>query len=273
MAAAVSVPVIASGGAGSPGHVAEVLRETGAEAALVAGILHDGLSTVAELKRAMAAAGVSVRETLGNGLLQRLDFAKDGGTVTVVTQDARTGAVLMVARADREAVAKTLETGEMHYRSRSRGLWRKGATSGNVQPVASLVPDCDGDALLARVHPAGPACHTGATTCFGEPLEGGTDPLDALTRVIEHRRAAPKEGSYTNRLLQNQNLRLKKLGEEATELALACAAGEPGAIAEEGADLVYHLLVALAAEGVNLEQVRAVLRQRASRGGRQEEQD
>src|ERR671921_1808836 len=99
--------------------------------------------------------------------LDALDFTKGSGLVTVVAQDARTGAVLMVAHADREALERTLATGEMHYRSRTRGLWHKGATSGNVQRVVSLSPDCDGDAVLARVAPAGPACHTGSVSCFG----------------------------------------------------------------------------------------------------------
>ena len=97
--------------------------------------------------------------------LSTLDFSR--GLVTVVAQDARSGAVLMVAHADREALERTIATGEMHYRSRTRGLWHKGATSGNVQRVVSLSLDCDGDAVLARVVPAGPACHTGSTSCFG----------------------------------------------------------------------------------------------------------
>ena len=94
--------------------------------------------------------------------LDALDFAKGGGLVTVVTQDARSGVLLMVAHADREALERTLATGEMHYRSRSRGLWRKGETSGHTQRVVALAIDCDGDAVLARVEPAGPACHTGS---------------------------------------------------------------------------------------------------------------
>src|SRR5688500_2325362 len=100
-------------------------------------------------------------------MLPDLDFSRGDGLVTVVTQDARTGDVLMVAHADREAIERTVATGEMHYRSRTRGLWHKGATSGNVQRVVSLTADCDRDAVLARVIPAGPACHTGAETCFG----------------------------------------------------------------------------------------------------------
>src|SRR5829696_10392508 len=96
-----------------------------------------------------------------------LDLGTLNFPVTVVTQDARTGAVLMVAHADREALEHTIATGEMHYRSRTRGLWHKGATSGNTQRVVSLSADCDGDAVLARVVPAGPACHTGTVSCFG----------------------------------------------------------------------------------------------------------
>src|SRR3982750_2741250 len=100
--------------------------------------------------------------------LGTLDFEKGRGLISVVVQDARSGAVLMTAFADREALEKTIETGEMHFRSRSRGLWRKGATSGNTQRVVSLEADCDADAVLARVIPAGPACHTGSTSCFPE---------------------------------------------------------------------------------------------------------
>ncbi|MFI5244751.1 MAG: phosphoribosyl-AMP cyclohydrolase, partial [Gemmatimonadales bacterium] len=99
--------------------------------------------------------------------LNALDFDKGGGLVTVVAQDALSGQVLMVAHASRDSLERTLESGEMHYHSRSRGLWHKGATSGNRQRVVSLLVDCDGDAVLARVISAGPACHTGAPTCFG----------------------------------------------------------------------------------------------------------
>src|SRR5205823_9090354 len=101
--------------------------------------------------------------------LDVLNFGKGGGSVVVVTQDARTSSVLMIAHADREALERTIESGEMHYRSRTRGLWHKGATSGNRQRVVSLTADCDGDAVLARVIPEGPACHLGAMSCFGDP--------------------------------------------------------------------------------------------------------
>ena len=197
--------------------------------------------------------------------LDSLDFDKGAGLVTVVAQDARTGAVLMVAHADREALERTLATGEMHYRSRTRGLWHKGATSGNVQRVVSLTADCDGDAVLARVEPAGPACHTGAVTCFGNapPAADVLDRLDAT--IVARRSTTPNAGatpSYTQRLLADRNLRLKKLGEEAAELVLACADEDRGRAAEEGADLVYHTLVAVRAIGVGIDDVRRVLEER-----------
>ena len=222
------------------------------------------------------------------GLLETLDFAKGGGTISVVAQDARTGAVLMVARADREAVERTLATGEMHYTSRTRGPWHKGATSGNVQRVVSLHADCDGDAVLALVEPAGPACHSGARDCFGAPpLATGT--LAALDAVIRARakdsaasrarttaeddatraasgfatRSAASPG-YTGRLLADRNLRLKKLGEEVAELVAACADGNRERAVSEAADLHYHMMVALRALGAGLDDVARVLGERAS---------
>ena len=208
--------------------------------------------------------------------LDALDFAKSGGMVTVVTQDARSGQVLMVAHADREALERTVATGEMHYRSRTRGLWHKGATSGNVQRVVSLAPDCDADAILARVVPAGPACHTGARTCFGTDAADTFGILDATIgeRATAMQAAASNAAgatapapSYTQRLLADRNLRLKKLGEEAVELATACVDGDRARAAEEAADLIYHTLVALRAVGGSLDDVRAVLDARAQ-GGR-----
>jgi len=199
-----------------------------------------------------------------------LDFSRSGGLVTVVTQDAVTGAVLMVAHMDCEALERTLETGEMHYHSRTRGLWHKGATSGNTQRVVSLAADCDGDALLARVRPSGPACHTGATSCFVTPGVGATEVLatgDALSvlaatierRVTEHANDHDVAPGYTRRLLNDRNLRLKKLGEEMAELVTALADGAPARAGEEAADLLYHMLVALRAVGVSLDDVRRKL--------------
>ena len=196
--------------------------------------------------------------------IDRLDFMKSGGLVTVVTQDATTGAVLMVAHADREALEHTLRSGEMHYRSRSRGLWHKGGTSGNTQRVVSLTADCDADAVLARVVPAGPACHNGTTSCFREEALQA-DVFATLDATITSRmqRTDDTTTSYTQRLLGDRNLRLKKLGEEAVELATACVDGDVERATEETADLLYHALVALRAVGGSLDGVRAVLSSRA----------
>jgi phosphoribosyl-ATP pyrophosphohydrolase/phosphoribosyl-AMP cyclohydrolase len=196
--------------------------------------------------------------------LGTIDFAKGGGLVTVVTQDALSGIVLMVAHADREALERTIATGEMHYRSRSRGLWHKGATSGNTQRVVSLTADCDSDAVLARVVPAGPACHTGARSCFGETALGA-DALGALDQTIAQRAAesGPAGKGYTRALLADRNLRLKKLGEEATELAVACADTDAARATSEAADVIYHTLVALRALGLSLDDVRGELRSRS----------
>lgn len=197
--------------------------------------------------------------------IDRLDFAKAGGLVTTVAQDARTGVVLMVAHADREALERTLATSEMHYRSRSRGLWHKGATSGNTQRVVSLDYDCDGDAVLARVIPAGPACHTGSVSCFEEnPSAIAAQVFSRLAETIHERAATRGEGdpSYTRKLLGDRNLRLKKIGEEAAELVLACADDDAERATEEAADLVYHILVALEAMGGSIDAVTDVLRRR-----------
>lgn len=194
--------------------------------------------------------------------LGTLDFTKGGGLVTVVTQDHVSGEVLMIAHADREALERTIATGEMHYRSRTRGLWHKGGTSENVQRVVSLTADCDRDAVLARVRPAGPACHTGERTCFGA---AGADALGLLDATIAARASAPASSGagYTQKLLGDRNLRLKKIGEEASELVTACADGDVARATEETADLVYHALVALRAVGGSLDGVRAVLDGRA----------
>jgi phosphoribosyl-ATP pyrophosphohydrolase/phosphoribosyl-AMP cyclohydrolase len=172
----------------------------------------------------------------------------------------------MLAWANREALERSLATGDMYYWSRSRNeLWRKGATSGNTQELRTLLSDCDGDAVLAIVRQTGPACHTGRPTCFGgeqvrrgeaTPASGegagrqsarvdsGTSPLRELWQTLEARNRERPEGSYTTKLLGDENLRIKKLGEETAEVISALIRRDPSAAAE-GADLVYHLMVAL----------------------------
>jgi phosphoribosyl-ATP pyrophosphohydrolase/phosphoribosyl-AMP cyclohydrolase len=189
--------------------------------------------------------------------LDAVDFAKADGLVPVIAQHHLTGEVLMLGYATREALDRSLETGHLTFHSRSRdALWTKGETSGNTLRVVSLHGDCDGDAILARVDPAGPTCHTGDRSCFGAPptLRGLADVLDGRKAEWEAG-AASSSDSYTVRLLADRNHRLKKLGEEATELAVACADGDRERVREEAADVVYHTLVAALAAGVTVEAV------------------
>lgn len=185
----------------------------------------------------------------------------DRGLVTVVAQDVGSGAVLMVAWANREAIERTRDTGEAHFWSRSReALWRKGETSGNVLEVVEARADCDQDTLLLRVRPRGPACHQGTRTCF-EPNPSVLE-LGWLWQVLEARRDADPESSYTARLLAKGLPRIaQKVGEEGVETviaALQAAGAEPGQqteatqpLVEEASDLLYHLLVLLMASGVD----------------------
>ena len=201
--------------------------------------------------------------------LDSVRFDEATVTIVVVAQDAITGMVLMVANADREALVRTMETGEMHYLSRRRGPWHKGATSGNVQKVISLDMDCDGDTLLARVVSAGPACHTGQASCFPDSTDASA--WSALSSIVRARRTELSEigaesRSYSSRLLSDRNLRLKKLGEEMAEFVTACADGDARRAAEEAADLIYHTAVALEASGTSLDAAGQVLFERSQAG-------
>ena len=211
-----------------------------------------------------------------NNWLSAVRFGPDG-LVPVVAQERRSGDILMVAYADREALERTLSTGLAHYFSRSRKtLWRKGESSGHEQRVAEIRLDCDGDAVLYRVEQTGPACHTGTRTCFssavggrngGAGLEPGEDPgghlLSRLAGVIAARAAERAEGSYTARLLEAGVPAIsQKVGEEAVELVVAANAQDDARVAAESADLLYHLLVLLKARGVPLD---AVLRELENR--------
>lgn len=188
----------------------------------------------------------------------------DRGLLPVVVQDAASGAVLMLAWADREAVEKTLETGEAHFWSRSRRrLWRKGETSGNLLAVVEVLADCDRDALLVRADPAGPTCHRGTRSCF-EPNAAELE-LGWLRRVLEERRGASPESSYTARLLARGLPRVaQKVGEEAVETVIAALDPEAGdeAVISETADLLYHLSVLLMARGIDAGAVAKELRRR-----------
>lgn len=190
----------------------------------------------------------------------------DRGLLPVVVQDAGSGAVLMLAFANREAVELTLSTGEAHFWSRSRqSLWRKGETSGNTLRVVDATADCDGDALLVRALPAGPACHRGTRTCF-EPNPARLE-LGWLASVLEERRSADPATSYTARLLRSGIERIaQKVGEEGVETAIAAVAGRGDRVASEAADLLYHLLVLLQASGVEPGEVAGELLRRHGLG-------
>jgi phosphoribosyl-ATP pyrophosphohydrolase/phosphoribosyl-AMP cyclohydrolase len=186
------------------------------------------------------------------------------GLIPVVVQDAASGDVLMVAYANREALDRTAKTGLAHFWSRSRGaLWRKGETSGNGMRVREVRADCDRDALLMVVDPAGPACHTGTRTCFGDDTPTSAGIMAELGRVIASRASASPDSSYTARLLaKGPDHVLKKIGEEATEVVLAAKSESDERLAEEAADLLYHLTVAMAQRRVPFARALEVLRAR-----------
>jgi len=208
--------------------------------------------------------------------LSAVRFGADG-LVPVVTQESRSGDVLMVAYANREALERTLSTGLAHYFSRSRGrLWQKGETSEHVQRITEVRLDCDGDAVLYRVEQTGPACHTGTRTCFSTVIgrtgrvpaervvadgavaeeDPGGHVLSRLARTVASRAAARPQGSYTAQLLAGGVAKIsQKVGEEAVEIVVAANSEDDERLASEAADLLYHLLVLLQARGVPLDAV------------------
>jgi phosphoribosyl-ATP pyrophosphohydrolase/phosphoribosyl-AMP cyclohydrolase len=192
------------------------------------------------------------------------------GLIPCVAQDATTGAVLMVAWMNAEALRLTRETGFVHFWSRSRqALWKKGETSGHTLAVVELREDCDADTLLARVHPAGPACHTGAPTCFGEPIASSLDQLAAT--LAQRRDSAAGEQSYTKSLLDAGWPKiLAKIAEEHGELAAELPTGPDDAIVHETADLVFHVMVALTARDIPIGRVLAELARRFGTSGHAE---
>jgi phosphoribosyl-ATP pyrophosphohydrolase/phosphoribosyl-AMP cyclohydrolase len=190
-----------------------------------------------------------------------------GGLIPAIVQDATTREVLTVAYMNEEALRLTLDKGETHFWSRSRKeLWHKGETSGNFQKVRTVRLDCDSDAVLVEVEPLGPACHTGAYSCFGiEARFGGT--LQQLYALIEERRKNRPEGSYTTKLFEDGIDKIvKKLGEEAVETVIAAKNDSSERIVEETADLLYHLMVTLVAKGVTLDEIRDELVKRHRSG-------
>lgn len=216
-----------------------------------------------------------------NNDLEKMKFSD--GLIPAVIQDHQTKEVLMVAYMNREALEKSLTTGETHFWSRSRNkLWRKGETSGHVQKIKGIFVDCDEDTLLVEVEQAGVACHTGRPSCFFQELalngglgirsaeEGADDSpvLDRLCRTILERKRHPSPESYTSRLFQGGIDRiLKKVGEEAGEFIISAKNGQEKEIIHETADLFYHLFVALGHYEIPLKAIEAELQQRFSQSG------
>jgi phosphoribosyl-ATP pyrophosphohydrolase/phosphoribosyl-AMP cyclohydrolase len=204
------------------------------------------------------------------------------GLVPCIVQDFATGEVLMLAYVSAKSLEMTLETGDLHFHSRSRDeLWKKGETSGAFMHLRQLRYDCDGDALVAMVDPAGPACHTGQRSCFyrevlgsasirkdappapGEPFPVTYEALSALERTIRSRAIERPEGSYTVKLLDDTGLIGEKVEEEAEEVARAGREESDERVAEEAADLLYHLSVLLASRGISQAAVMEVLNDRS----------
>jgi phosphoribosyl-AMP cyclohydrolase / phosphoribosyl-ATP pyrophosphohydrolase len=210
--------------------------------------------------------------------IAKLRFDRNGLIPTIV-QDAQTRDVLTLAYMNLESLRRTLETNQTWFWSRTRNeLWHKGETSGNTQLVVELISDCDYDAILVRVNPAGPACHTGQKSCFHNSLDEHsssgtssqdtnrlTDTLEVLYRVIESRKIARPEGSYTSYLFDKGiDKILKKVGEEASETIIAAKNDDDRLFVAEVSDLIYHLLVLMVARGIPLNQITSELQRRAS---------
>ena len=201
----------------------------------------------------------------------------DDGLVPAVVQDADTGRVLTVAWMNRDSLEKTLETGQTWFWSRSRQeLWNKGATSGNTQEVAGIATDCDSDAIVVSVIPAGPACHTGESTCFHVPLQGDVGADNAsyammpdLEAIIRERvQDADPKSSYTAHLMaKGIDTMCKKVGEEATEVAIAAKGEEREQLIYESADLLYHLMVLWQSQDIRLSEVAEELASRRREEG------
>jgi len=201
--------------------------------------------------------------------LMKLDELKFDaqGLIPAIVQDAESGEVLTLAYMNRESLDITLREGRTCFWSRSRQeLWRKGETSGNVQHIVSVTADCDGDALLVRVTRDGPACHTGAESCFFQSIqEPVSEPFsyEGLYRLLEGRKANPQEGSYTSYLFdKGLDKILKKVGEECTEVIIGGKGGDKRETVYEIADLAYHVMVLMVEMGIGMEDIRKELASR-----------
>jgi len=198
-------------------------------------------------------------------LMQKADWSKSSdGLLPAIIQDSRTGAVLMLGYMNEEALKQTIDKNTVTFFSRSKQrLWKKGETSGNILEVVDLQIDCDNDTFLIQAKPAGPTCHTGDVTCFGETDYCGLLFLSKLENIIEDRKNNQTDESYTTSLFQSGVKRIsQKVGEEGVELSLAGATADIEEMKNEGADLIFHMLVLLKAYGLGLDDVMQILQKR-----------
>ena len=278
----VNIPVIASGGAGKKEHFLDVLQKTGVDGVLAASVFHFGEIKVPELKQYLKENGAEIRmpeaapqkkesPSAADADISMIRFTKDG-LVPCICQDAKTGAVLMLAYMNEQSLRLTLEKKRAVYYSRSRSeLWEKGATSGNTQKVRAIYYDCDADALLIKVDQTGNACHTGAYSCFfnavfddlGVSADPGSSVFGELYATVIGRKNDPSEGSYTNYLFdKGLDKILKKVGEEAAETIIAAKNQDRQELIGETGDLIYHLTVMLAEKGISMDEIEQELKSR-----------
>ncbi|MGH2542271.1 MAG: bifunctional phosphoribosyl-AMP cyclohydrolase/phosphoribosyl-ATP diphosphatase HisIE, partial [Ardenticatenaceae bacterium] len=276
----VSVPVIASGGAGTLDHLRDALEIGKADAVLAASIFHYGKYRISEAKEYLARNGLPVRPTAGVKSNQGIAMAEvkldEKGLVPAIAQNASTGEVIMLGYMNPGSIKRTLEGGDVWFYSRSRSdLWHKGEISGNYMRVKSASLDCDGDTILLQVEPDGPVCHTGSSTCFFTSLpldrlpkkyahqEKGPGIIEELFALIQERKRDMPDDSYTTLLFREGRERIsQKVIEEAGETAIAGAIGDKDQMVRELADLFYHSLVLLSASGARPEDVWQELRDR-----------
>ncbi len=276
----VTIPVIASGGAGNLDHLCDALEIGKADAVLAASIFHYGKHTIREAKEHLAKKGLPVRPILEATPTQVIAMTEiqldERGLVPAIAQNASTGEVIMLGYMNPGSIKRTFEGGDVWFYSRSRSdLWHKGEVSGNYMRIKAASVDCDGDTILLQVEPDGPICHTGNQTCFFTPLpldrlpdgyvrqEKGPGIVEELFALIQERKRELPEGSYTAKLFQEGRERIsQKVIEEAGEAAIAGATGDKEQMVRELADLFYHALVLMSATGARPEDVWKELRER-----------
>lgn len=256
------VPLIASGGAGTMEHFLEAFRDADVDGALAASVFHKQIINIGELK-AYRNTGRGDQDMLTEQQRRELDWEKTDGLMPVIVQHAVSGEVLMLGYMNPEALDKTLESGKVTFFSRTKQrLWTKGETSGNFLNVVSIAPDCDNDTLLVLANPIGPTCHKGTSSCFGDTAHQWLF-LYQLEQLLAERKSADPETSYTAKLYASGTKRIaQKVGEEGVETALAATVHDRFELTNEASDLMYHLLVLLQDQGLDLTTVIENLRKR-----------